>query len=70
MADLRREDERPYSSIGLVVVVGVERESLSWDEARLLLHAAADALANSGGPVLNITAYTPELLAELTERKR
>jgi hypothetical protein len=48
-------DERPYSTAALVVVVGTYRPDLSPDDARLLLHAAADALSAAGGPLLFIT---------------
>lgn len=53
---------RPYANAAFLVVVGVERESLTPDEARLLLHDAADALAHAGGPVLSIS--TPGLEEE------
>jgi hypothetical protein len=45
------------AEVALIVVVGVpDRESLTAEEARLLLHDAADALASNDGPLLHIWA--------------
>lgn len=50
--------ERPHAHVTFVVTVGVDRDSLTADEARLLLHDACDALAAKGGPLVRIWADT------------
>lgn len=66
MADFNpTHSERPWASAALLVIVGIERESLTPDEARLLLHDAADALSRAGGPILHIS--TPGLEEETDE---
>jgi hypothetical protein len=45
------------SRVWLLVQVGIDCESLTTDEARLLLHDACDALLDQGGPSVMLWGY-------------
>lgn len=55
-----KDVQKPLARAWLLVQVGVQADELTTDQARLLLHDAADALQRAGGPTIGIWAYNTD----------